>query len=165
LGKIIGGGLPIGAYGGPADIMDLVAPLGPVYQAGTLSGHSLAMAAGIATLDQLTDERYGRLSKLVDRLERGLVEAARASRRPVSVGRFGPLITLFFTPNPPRNGDDALTADRSAYARFFRHMLESGALLPPSQFEAWFPGFAHGEAEIEIIVDAASRWLSEDAAR
>lgn len=163
LGKIIGGGLPVGAYGGSAELMELVAPRGPVYQAGTLSGHALAMAAGIAALDQLTEDRYVGLSERVDRLERGLQDAVERSGRPISVSRAGPLLTLFFRPSAPRNGDEALSADGAAYARFFRRMLGRGVLLPPSQFEAWFPGFAHGDVEIETIVGTAEESLSAEA--
>jgi glutamate-1-semialdehyde 2,1-aminomutase len=159
LGKIIGGGLPVGAYGGRKDVMQLVAPVGPVYQAGTLSGHPLAMAAGIATLDQVTDDRYARLNFAVDRLESELDQAIRATGSDAAVGRAGPLLTLFFLSASPRNATEALAADRAAYARFFGAMLEHDVLLPPSQFEAWFPGFAHGDAEIDAIVEAARRAL------
>src|SRR3954452_5578057 len=152
LGKIIGGGLPVGAYGGRRDLMDLVAPVGAVYQAGTLSGHPLTMAAGIAALDQLTGERYELLNAHVDRLEQGLLDAAHGAGRTVSAGRGGSLLTLFFLAEAPRSGAEALAADRDAYARFFRAMLQRGVLLPPSQFEAWFTGFAHGDAEIDAII-------------
>jgi len=162
LGKVIGGGLPIGAYGGRADLMEIVAPLGPVYQAGTLSGHPLAMAAGIATLDSLTDDGYAALNGRVARLVDGLRRAGQTTRREISVGRAGPLLTLFFTSTTPRNATEALAADRDAYARFFRRMLDAGVLLPPSQFEAWFPGFAHGEAEIDAIVAATEQALMAD---
>ncbi len=157
LGKVIGGGMPIGAYGGRPELMDLIAPSGPVYQAGTLSGHPLAMAAGLATLAELTPGGYEALEERVRRLEAGLVEAAEEAGRSgeVAVSRCGPLLTLFFRPAAPRDGAEALTADRDAYARFFGAMLDLGVLLPPSQFEAWFPGFAHGQAEIDTILGAA----------
>jgi glutamate-1-semialdehyde 2,1-aminomutase len=161
LGKIIGGGMPVGAYGGRRELMDLVAPVGAVYQAGTLSGHPLAMAAGIATLEQLTDDRYDRLNGHVDRLVAGLAEVAANTGTTVAVGRAGPLFTLFFLPAAPRSGEEALRADRDAYARFFRAMLRQGVLLPPSQFEAWFPSFAHGDAEIDAIIDAAQHAFEE----
>jgi glutamate-1-semialdehyde 2,1-aminomutase len=161
LGKIIGGGLPVGAYGGRADLMDLVAPAGPVYQAGTLAGHPLAMAAGIATLDQLDEPRYTQLEAAVERLASGLENAARRAGRNVALARCATLLTLFFRSAAPRDATQALTADRDAYARFFRAMLERGVLLPPSQFEAWFPGFAHGATQIDAIVDAAREALSE----
>jgi glutamate-1-semialdehyde 2,1-aminomutase len=155
LGKIIGGGMPIGAYGGRADLMDLVAPIGPVYQAGTLSGHPLSMAAGIATLAELTPDRYQKLEETAARLATGLAEAATASASPVSVARVGSLLTVFFRPSAPSSGAEALTSDRTAYGRFFGSMLDQGILLPPSQFEAWFPSLAHGRSEIEATIDAA----------
>lgn len=161
LGKVIGGGMPVGAYGGRAELMNLVAPIGRVYQAGTLSGHPLTMAAGIATLDQLEEQRYVALQERVDRLELGLAEAARDAGRQVSIGRCGPLLTVFFTAGAPHNGQEALAADRGAYARFFRAMLRQGVLLPPSQFEAWFPGFAHTDAEIDQTVAAARHAFGE----
>jgi len=142
LGKIIGGGLPVGAYGGAAGIMRLVAPLGPVYQAGTLSGNPLAMAAGLATLRALTPSTYGRLEKSGAVLEAGLVEAAAAAGVPVRLARVGSLLTVFFD-------DDA------RFARFFHAMLERGVMLPPSQHEAWFLSAAHGPTELEATLDAA----------
>jgi glutamate-1-semialdehyde 2,1-aminomutase len=154
LGKIIGGGMPIGAYGGRADLMELVSPAGPMYQAGTLSGHPLSMAAGIATLAELTPERYARLEETVGDLAAGLVDAAAEAGSPVSVVRVGPLLTAFFLPGIPLNAADALVADRAEYARFFGSMLDQGVLLPPSQFEAWFPSMAHGPAEIEATIAA-----------
>ena len=160
LGKVIGGGMPIGAYGGRRELMELVAPVGPVYQAGTLSGHPLVMAAGIATLRELVPERYAVLEGRVDRLAAGLEEAATAAGRTVAIGRCGPLLTLFFRESAPVDGAAALASDRAAFARFFGAMLDRGILLPPSQFEAWFPGFAHGDAEIDRIVAAAGEALA-----
>ncbi len=157
LGKIIGGGMPIGAYGGRAELMDLVAPAGPVYQAGTLSGHPLAMGAGLATLRELTDERYASLELWAERLADRLGDGAARAGRAVSIGRVGPLLTVFFRPNAPIDGADALASDRDAYAAFFGAMLDAGVLLPPSQFEAWFPGFAHGEDELDAVSEAAER--------
>jgi glutamate-1-semialdehyde 2,1-aminomutase len=157
LGKIIGGGMPIGAYGGRADLMALIAPDGPVYQAGTLSGHALSMAAGIATLDALDGDAYLRLEAIGERLEDGL-RAADASR-PVSIARVGSLLTLSFLERPPNDAEEALAADRDAFARFFGAMLDDGVLLPPSPFEAWFLSLAHGEAEIDRLVEAAGRAL------
>lgn len=157
LGKIIGGGMPVGAYGGRRDLMDLVAPAGPVYQAGTLSGHPLAMAAGVATLQQLAPERYDLLERRVDRLVGSLEAAAANARRAVAIARSGPLLTVFFRDRVPLDAAQAFESDRDAYARFFGAMLDGGVLLPPSQFEAWFPGFAHGDAEIDRIVEAAER--------
>jgi glutamate-1-semialdehyde 2,1-aminomutase len=155
LGKVIGGGMPIGAYGGRAELLDLVAPAGPVYQAGTLSGHPLSMAAGLATLDELTAERYATLEARASDLANGLAEAASASGAQVSVARVGPLLTLFFRRVAPTDGAEALESDRAAYGRFFGAMLDEGVLLPPSQFEAWFPSMAHGEAEIAATLAAA----------
>lgn len=159
LGKIIGGGMPIGAYGGRAELMDLVAPAGSVYQAGTLSGHPLSMAAGIATLGLLDDDAYARLERTGEVLEAGLRDAGAAAKCPVAVTRAGSLVTLFFRDGPPRDGAEALTSDREAFGRFFGAMLDRDILLPPSQFEAWFPSLAHDEAEVELIIDAARRAL------
>ena len=160
LGKIIGGGMPIGAYGGRADLMALIAPEGPVYQAGTLSGHALSMAAGIATLDRLDDAAYLRLEATGERLEAGLRDAASAADRTVAISRVGSLLTLYFLAEPPLDAAGALAADRSAYARFFGAMLDADILLPPSQFEAWFLSLAHGEAEIERIIETAAMALT-----
>ena len=155
LGKIIGGGMPIGAYGGRADLMDLVAPVGPVYQAGTLSGHPLSMAAGIATLGELVEERYVALETSAAALAAGLAEAARSAGREVAIARAGSLLTVFFHSTPPVDAAEALASDRDAYARFFGAMLDQGILLPPSQFEAWFVSMAHGQQEIDATLDAA----------
>jgi glutamate-1-semialdehyde 2,1-aminomutase len=155
LGKIIGGGMPIGAYGGRADLMDLVAPAGPVYQAGTLSGHPLSMAAGIATLDELHPDRYVDLESAAAALEAGLADAARTAGHEVAIARVGSLLTVFFRATPPVDAAEALASDRAAYARFFGSMLDQGILLPPSQFEAWFVSMAHGPAELETTIDAA----------
>ena len=157
LGKIIGGGMPVGAYGGRADLMRHVAPEGGVYQAGTLSGHPLTMAAGVATLDRLTPDVYERLDATGAALEAGLRAAADEAGREVSINRVGSLLTVFFRPQAPVNGAEALTADRDAYARFFGAMLDEGILLPPSQFEAWFVGAAHGDAEVAGTIAAARR--------
>ena len=155
LGKIIGGGMPIGAYGGRADLMDLVAPAGPVYQAGTLSGHPLSMAAGIATLAELTPDRYVALEEAAADLAAGLADVAAAARCPLAIARVGPLLTVFLRPTVPTDAAEALGSDRAAYGRFFGAMLEEGVFLPPSQFEAWFPSMAHGPAEIEATIAAA----------
>jgi len=160
LGKIIGGGMPIGAYGGRRDLMDLVAPLGPVYQAGTLSGHPLTMAAGIATLRQLTDAAYAQLEATAASLEEGVRAAAEDAGRTVSTVRVGSLMTVFFLAQPPRNAEEALTADRAAFARFFGAMLDQGILLPPSQFEAWFVSLAHDAAAVAQTVEAARQAFS-----
>ena len=155
LGKIIGGGMPIGAYGGRAELMDLVAPAGKVYQAGTLSGHPLSMAAGIATLGELDAERYAALERSAAALAAGLTEAATSAGRESAVARVGSLLTVFFRSTPPVDAAEALASDRDAYARFFGAMLDQGILLPPSPFEAWFVSMAHGPAEIEATLAAA----------
>jgi len=157
LGKIIGGGMPIGAYGGRADLMALIAPSGPVYQAGTLSGHALSMAAGIATLDALDVDAYDALEDASARLEAGLADAAASAGRTVAIARVGSLLTVSFRERAPINGEEALTSDRDAFARFFRAMLAENVLLPPSPFEAWFVSLAHGDIEIEETVAAARR--------
>jgi glutamate-1-semialdehyde 2,1-aminomutase len=157
LGKVIGGGMPIGAYGGRADLMSLVAPAGPMYQAGTLSGHPLSMAAGIATLGQLSPDRYLALDELAADLATGLAEAAADAGVPVSVARVGPLLTVFFLPDLPLDAGDALAADRAAFSRFFGAMLDAGILLPPSQFEAWFPSMAHGPIQVMATLAAAGQ--------
>ena len=157
LGKIVGGGMPVGAYGGRADLMAQIAPEGPVYQAGTLSGHPLAMAAGIATLDALVPEVYARLERTGAALEAGLREAAAEAGREVAIARVGSLLTVFFRAGVPRSWAEAGTSDRDAYARFFGAMLDGGVLLAPSQFEAWFISAAHGEAEVEETLAAARK--------
>ena len=149
LGKIIGGGLPVGAYGGRAELMDLVAPSGPVYQAGTLSGHPVVMAAGEATLTQLTPDAYAKIEKESARLEAGLqVDGA-------CVARVGSLLTLFFREQQPRNFREAKASDTRGFARFFHSMLDAGVVLPPSQFEAWFVSAGHDSSVIDATLEAA----------
>ncbi len=155
LGKIIGGGLPVGAYGGRREVMDLVAPSGPVYQAGTLSGHPLTMAAGAATLRHLAPERYAELEATGAALEAGLRGAAMAAGARVSIGRVGALLTVFFRSEAPRDYAEAGESDRAAFARFFGAMLDAGILLPPSQFEAWFISLAHDPEVVAETVEAA----------
>jgi glutamate-1-semialdehyde 2,1-aminomutase len=155
LGKIIGGGLPVGAYGGRADLMELVAPAGPVYQAGTLSGNPLAMTAGLWSLQQLSAALYRQLSKLGSKLAAGLADAARSARVPLQVNAFGSLLTPFFTREPVTDFQSALHADTDAYGRFFRTMLARGIYPPPSQFEAWFLSSAHTDRDIDRTVKAA----------
>jgi glutamate-1-semialdehyde 2,1-aminomutase len=157
LGKVIGGGLPIAAYGGRADIMDCVAPDGPVYQAGTLSGNSLAVAAGIAVLEELARRPgiYKELASRTQRLADGLrKEAARALVK-TWVNQVGSMFTLFFTPGPVTDFDSAARADRESFATFFRAMLERGILFPPAQFEAAFVSAAHTERDIDTTLSAA----------
>ena len=156
LGKIVGGGLPVGAYGGSRALIRHVAPLGAVYQAGTLSGNPLAMAAGAATLDLLDDAAYVRLETAAASLERGLAEAAMRARIPVRVQCVGSLLTLFFTDRRVRNEDDARSSDTARFAAFHRGMLRRGVLLPPSQFECLFVSLAHEDGDIAVIVAAAA---------
>jgi glutamate-1-semialdehyde 2,1-aminomutase len=164
LGKVIGGGMPVGAYGGRADLMRFVAPEGPMYQAGTLSGHPLAMAAGIATLDALEPDDYLRLEDGGARLEAQLTAALATSGVPGTVSRVGSLLTLFFLDHAPVDGADALTGDRQRFATFHGAMLRQGVLLPPSPFEAWFLSLAHTGAEIDAIAASAETAISEVAA-
>lgn len=164
LGKIIGGGLPVGAYGGRADLMRLVSPEGPVYQAGTLSGNPLAMAAGIWSLDQLSPRLYRNLARLGTRLATGLAEAARDARVPLQVNAFGSVLTPFFTNTPVRDYASATGADTERYGQFFRGMLERGIYPPPSQFEGWFLSAAHTERDIDQTIAAAREALRDLAA-
>jgi glutamate-1-semialdehyde 2,1-aminomutase len=156
-GKIIGGGLPVGAFGGRAEIMDCLAPLGPVYQAGTLSGNPLAMAAGIAALEALSDGTvYSQLEQLGAQLEAGMKSAASRAGLPVRFNRIGSMFCGYFTDQPVRNLAEALQSDRNRFAKYFHGMLERGVYLAPSQFEAGFISSAHSEADIQHTVDAAA---------
>ncbi len=156
-GKIIGGGLPVGAFGGRTDIMDCLAPLGPVYQAGTLSGNPLAMAAGIAALEELqTGQAYARLEKLGAALEAGMNDAAQSAGVPVRFNRCGSMFCAYFTGEPVGNLADAMKSDRERFKRYFHGMLDAGVYLAPSQFEAGFLSTAHSEADIEMTVRAAA---------
>ncbi|HEU5395747.1 MAG TPA: glutamate-1-semialdehyde 2,1-aminomutase, partial [Verrucomicrobiae bacterium] len=162
LGKIIGGGLPVGAFGGRADIMDLLAPLGPVYQAGTLSGNPIAMAAGIAVLEELQDGRaYGRLEELGAQLEAGMREAATAAKIPVQFNRCGSMFCAYFSDQPVRHLGEALKSDRARFAKFFHGMLARGIYLAPSQFEAGFISTAHSDADISKTIRAAAEILHQ----
>jgi len=162
LGKIIGGGLPVGAYGGRADLMDMMAPAGPVYQAGTLSGNPLAVAAGIAALEILRrDKPYARLAKLGEKLFNGLVEGAKKAGRAASVNYVGSMGCAFFTAGPVRLYSDAMKSDTALFAEYHRRMLEQGVYLAPSQFEACFVSAAHTEEDVETIIAAAAKALSE----
>ncbi|MGH2731649.1 MAG: glutamate-1-semialdehyde 2,1-aminomutase, partial [Actinomycetota bacterium] len=166
LGKVIGGGLPIGAYGGRRELMELVAPSGPVYQAGTLSGNPLSVAAGLATLRQLrTPGAYERLDRLGASLEEGLDAAAKAAGLSLAVQRVGSMLTAFFTEGEVRNLEEAKKADRTLFARFFHEMLAAGVYLPPSQFEAAFCSLAHGEEDVEHVGAAAADCLDRIGGR
>jgi glutamate-1-semialdehyde 2,1-aminomutase len=160
LGKIVGGGLPLGVYGGRADIMKAVAPDGPVYQAGTLSGNPLAMAAGLAMLKQLTAENYARLEVLAARLESGVKNALVKSGVAACIQRVGSAFTLFFCAGPVRDFASAKLADSKHYADFFHGMLERGFYLPPAQLEAAFISMAHTEVEIDAFVAAVEETLA-----
>src|SRR5499427_5238086 len=159
LGKIIGGGLPVGAYGGRADLMDLVSPAGPVYQAGTLSGNPLAMTAGLWCLSQLKPRVYVHLAMLGKRLASGLADAAREAGVALQVNAVGSVLTPFFTDQPVRDFQSATSANTRQYARFFKGMLERGIYPPPSQFEAWFLSAAHTVADVDRTIAAARQAL------
>ena len=163
LGKIVGGGLPVGAYGGPRALMSHIAPLGPTYQAGTLSGNPLAMAAGAATLDLLDAAAYARLESAGAALEDALISAAGRAGAPARVQRVGSLLTLFFTDRQVRNENDARASDIARFAAFHRAMLRRGVLLPPSQFECLFISLAHTDADIVAVGAAAASALKEIA--
>ena len=159
MGKIIGGGLPVGAYGGASEIMDLVAPLGPVYQAGTLSGNPLAMAAGYATLRYLREHKdvYAKLDKLSAEVVAGVDAVAKDAGVTLCHNRVGSMFTWFFTPGPVTDWTSAAKSDTEAFGRFFRSMLENGIYLPPSQFEAAFIGAAHTEHDVQQTIAAAKQ--------
>ena len=157
MGNIIGGGLPVGAYGGPSEIMDMVAPLGPVYQAGTLSGNPLAMAAGYATLSYLREHKdtYAKLDKLAAEVVAGVAAAAKGAGVTMCHNRVGSMFTWFFAAGPVTDWTSAAKSDTEAFGRFFRAMLENGIYLPPSQFEAAFMGAAHTERDVQQTIAAA----------
>ena len=162
-GKVIGGGLPVGAYGGSREVMSLVAPIGPAYQAGTLSGNPLAMAAGLATLARLDAPAYATLERLGAALELRLASAAAAAGVPARVQRIGSLLSLVFTDSPVACEADARAIDRERFARFHRGMRARGVLLPPSQFECWFLSLAHTDADVDAIGESAAHTLKEMA--
>jgi glutamate-1-semialdehyde 2,1-aminomutase len=158
LGKIVGGGLPVGVFAGKRRYMDLLAPLGPVYQAGTLSGNPLAMAAGIATISYLqghADAVYPQIEKTAGAVAEGVAEEAAKADIPMTLNRVGAMWTWFFTPDGVTNYDEAAKSDTAAFGRFHRAMLEKGVWLPPSQFEAMFLGVAHEEADVRATIEAA----------
>ncbi|HEV2248730.1 MAG TPA: glutamate-1-semialdehyde 2,1-aminomutase [Terriglobia bacterium] len=156
LGKVIGGGLPVGAYGGKASLMDLVAPSGPVYQAGTLSGNPLAVAAGTKTLELLRRPgTYDRLEMLGKKLATGIEEQANQARVPITVNRMGSMMTAFFNPGPVTDYSSAKKSDSGMFASFFQELLERGVYFPPSQFESLFVSTAHTEDDIDLTIRAA----------
>ena len=163
LGKIIGGGFPAAAYGGPRSLMERIAPAGDVYQAGTLSGNPVACAAGLATITQLNDAAYEQLERTTERLADGLREAAREANRPVQVQSTRGLMTVFFAGEPVHNYAEAAACDLDAYGAWCRALLDRGVYPPASQFEAWFPSLAHSEAELDRTIEAARAAFAEIA--
>ncbi len=159
LGKIIGGGLPVGAYGGRREIMECVAPSGPVYQAGTLSGNPMAMTAGLTALRALTPEKYRYLETLGQQLEAGVNAALKSTKTPAQMQRWGSMWTLFFSPTPVTDYDEAKNCDTARFGRFFHAMLERGFYLPPSQFEAAFISLAHTPDDIDATIAAIGESL------
>jgi glutamate-1-semialdehyde 2,1-aminomutase len=162
LGKIIGGGLPVAAYGGRREIMEMVAPLGPVYQAGTLSGNPLAMRAGLAVMPHLAEAKfYEQLDQRSSKLAQGFREAAKKVGVPAQVNSLGSLVTIFFNSAPVRNYDEAKKSDTGRFASFFQEMLRRGIFLPPSRYEALFVSAAHTDAEIDRTIAACQESLLE----
>jgi glutamate-1-semialdehyde 2,1-aminomutase len=162
LGKVIGGGLPVGAYGGKRELMEWIAPAGPVYQAGTLSGNPLATAAGIATLKILAESgTYERLEEISERIATGIMQAASDAGIATHTNQVGAMFSTFFQSGPVTNYDDAKNSDTEQFARFWNAMLAHGVLLPPSQFEAAFPSLAHDDECIEITINAANAAFAE----
>lgn len=155
LGKVLGGGLPIGAVGGRAELMELLAPMGPVYQAGTYAAYPHAMAAGARVLERLTPEAYATLEATATRLADGLTSAVKSTGAEATVVRATTFLCVFFSSEPPRNFDEVDTCDRAAFGRFHQALTAEGVLIPPSPFEAWFPSLSHGDDEIDRTVDAA----------
>jgi glutamate-1-semialdehyde 2,1-aminomutase len=164
LGKVIGGGLPVGAYGASKSLMEMISPSGPVYQAGTLSGNPIAMSGGLATLEILQEEgAYETLEKTSAALADDIIQLAAKAGVPVAVNRVGSMLTLFFTPQSSAvvtNFEQATASDTAVYAKFFNAMLDNGVMLPPSQYEAWFVGLAHDEATISQTLDAVKKSLA-----
>lgn len=161
LGKIIGGGLPVGAYGGRRDLMEQIAPLGPVYQAGTLSGNPLAMAAGLTTLKELAPDLYLSLEQFGEMLEEGIRQIINECGVAAHVNRVGSMFSIFFTENPVKDPQSALTTDRKLYGRLFRALIRRGIYPPPSALESWFLSACHGESEVEQTLSAFSPALQE----
>ena len=164
IGKIIGGGLPVGAYGGRKELMELVAPLGPMYQAGTLSGNPVAMAAGLAVLGQLTPAAYANIDRMAATLEQGIITAAASAGVPAQTNRVGSMLSVFFTDEPVTDTTIAATTDRCLYARLFHGMLERGIYTTPSALETWFVSTAHTDDTIAATIQAFGSALEEAAA-
>jgi len=156
MGKVVGGGLPAAAYGGPRELMERIAPAGDVYQAGTLSGNPLAVAAGLTALRMLDEPAYVRLASTTEALATGLREAAVAASVPVTVATAPGLLTVFFSPDPVVDYAGAQACDLDAFGAWCRALLARGVYPPPSQFEAWFPSLAHGPEHVERTVEAAA---------
>lgn len=162
LGKVMGGGLPAAAYGGRADIMDCVAPAGPVYQAGTLSGNPVAMTAGLTTLRLLQQPGvYEKLDRQAKKVSEGLLQLIRKAGFPVTLNRVGSMFTIFFTDGEVTDWDSASKSDTALFGRFFHAMLHEGVYLPPSQYEAAFMGLAHTDEVVEVTLAAAERALDK----
>ncbi|MGR9049179.1 glutamate-1-semialdehyde 2,1-aminomutase [Halobacillus faecis] len=161
LGKVIGGGLPVGAYGGKRDIMERVAPVGDIYQAGTLSGNPLAMTAGFETISAMTEEAYASINKKVDRLIEGYQQAAEKHNIPLTVNRAGSMVGFFFTNEPVTNFETANQSDLDLFMRYFQGMIEEGVYLPPSQFEGLFLSVKHTDKDIEKTIQAAEKVFSQ----
>jgi glutamate-1-semialdehyde 2,1-aminomutase len=161
LGKVVGGGMPLAVYGGRRDAMSLVAPLGPIYQAGTLSGNPLAVSAGLATLELLTKDSYEKLEATSEKLAAGLSRALRETGTTGVVQRVGSMLTLFFHDGPVNGWNDAKTADTRRFASFHRGLSERGVYWPPSQFEAAFVSLAHSESDIDVTLSAARAALEQ----
>jgi len=159
LGKVMGGGFPCAAFGGRSDVMEMLAPIGPVYQAGTLSGNPVAVSAGIAALELAERlDPYAELEKTAELLTGGLADAFERNGVAHTINREASLFSMFFTETPVRDYEEARAADHETFARFFHHMLDAGVMLPPSGYEAWFLSTAHAEQEIEATLEAADRF-------
>jgi glutamate-1-semialdehyde 2,1-aminomutase len=161
MGKVIGGGLPVGAFGGKREIMEMIAPVGPVYQAGTLSGNPLAMAAGTATLEAMTPQAYEELEKKGAMLEEGMKQNAEEAGVPHHINRVGSMVCLFFTDEEVTSYEQAKSSDTGLFASYYKNMLEEGILLAPSQFEGMFVSMAHSESDIERTIEANRRTLKK----
>jgi glutamate-1-semialdehyde 2,1-aminomutase len=161
MGKVIGGGLPVGAFGGKREIMEMIAPVGPVYQAGTLSGNPLAMAAGTATLEAMTPQAYEELEKKGAMLEEGMKQNAEEAGVPHHINRVGSMVCFFFTDEEVTSYEQAKSSDTGLFASYYKNMLEEGILLPPSQFEGMFVSMAHSESDIERTIEANRRALKK----